>query len=100
MEGTAEVVVVGGGVIGLSVARELRRAGAGRVVVLEKAAAVGQGSSSRAAGGVRAQFTTRINVEFSIHSIGELERLERDTGLLSLRQTGYLLMTGTEEGPQ
>ena len=98
MEETAEVVVVGGGVIGLSVARELRRAGAGRVVVLEKAAAVGQGSSARAAGGVRAQFTTRINVEFSIHSIGELERLERDTGLLSLRQTGYLLMTGTEEG--
>jgi glycine/D-amino acid oxidase-like deaminating enzyme len=98
MEGTAEVVVVGGGVIGLSVARELRRAGAGRVVVLEKAAAVGQGSSSRAAGGVRAQFTTRINVEFSMHSIAELERLERDTGLLSLRQTGYLLMTGTEAG--
>jgi sarcosine oxidase, subunit beta len=95
---TAEVVVVGGGVIGLSVARELRRAGAGRVVVLEKAPAVGQGSSSRAAGGVRAQFTTRINVEFSMHSIGELERLERDTGLLSFRQTGYLLMTGTEAG--
>jgi sarcosine oxidase, subunit beta len=95
---TAEVVVVGGGVIGLSVARELRRAGAGRVVVLEKAAAVGQGSSARAAGGVRAQFTTRINVEFSMHSIAELERLERDTGLLSLRQTGYLLMTGTVQG--
>jgi sarcosine oxidase, subunit beta len=98
MTETAEVVVVGGGVIGLSVARELRRAGAGRVVVLEKAPAVGQGSSSRAAGGVRAQFTTRINVEFSIHSIGELERLERDTGLLSFWQTGYLLMTGTEAG--
>jgi sarcosine oxidase, subunit beta len=98
MTETAEVVVVGGGVIGLSVARELRRAGAGRVVVLEKAPAVGQGSSSRAAGGVRAQFTTRINVEFSMHSIGELERLERDTGLLSLWQTGYLLMTGTEAG--
>jgi sarcosine oxidase, subunit beta len=95
---TAEVVVVGAGVIGLSVARELRRAGAGRVVVLEKAPAVGQGSSSRAAGGVRAQFTTRINVEFSMHSIGELERLERDTGLLSFWQTGYLLMTGTEAG--
>jgi sarcosine oxidase, subunit beta len=98
MTETAEVVVVGGGVIGLSVARELRRAGAGRVVVLEKAPAVGQGSSSRAAGGVRAQFTTRINVEFSMHSIGELERLERDTGLLSFWQTGYLLMTGTEAG--
>jgi sarcosine oxidase, subunit beta len=98
MDETAEVIVVGGGVIGLSVARELRRAGAGRVVVLERAPAVGQGSSSRAAGGVRAQFTTRINIEFSFHSIAELERLERDTGLLGFQQTGYLLMAGTEQG--
>jgi sarcosine oxidase, subunit beta len=98
MSEAAEVVVVGGGVIGLSVARELRRAGTGRVVVLERAPAVGQGSSARAAGGVRAQFTTRINIEFSRHSIGELERLDRDTGLPGFQQTGYLLMTGTEEG--
>ena len=98
MSEAAEVVVVGGGVIGLSVARELRRAGAGRVVVLERAPAVGQGSSARAAGGVRAQFTTRINIEFSRHSIGELERLDRDTGLPGFQQTGYLLMAGTEEG--
>ncbi len=98
MSEAAEVVVVGGGVIGLSVARELRRAGGGRVVVLERAPAVGQGSSARAAGGVRAQFTTRINIEFSRHSIGELERLDRDTGLPGFQQTGYLLMTGTEEG--
>jgi sarcosine oxidase, subunit beta len=98
MSEAAEVVVVGGGVIGLSVARELRRAGGGRVVVLERAAAVGQGSSARAAGGVRAQFTTRINIEFSRHSIGELERLDRDTGLPGFRQTGYLLMTGSDDG--
>ena len=98
MSEAAEVVVVGGGVIGLSVARELRRAGAGRVVVLERAPAVGQGSSARAAGGVRAQFTTRINVEFSRYSIGELERLDRDTGLPGFRQTGYLLMAGTGDG--
>ncbi|HEY2958011.1 MAG TPA: FAD-dependent oxidoreductase [Actinomycetota bacterium] len=98
MSEAAEVVVVGGGVVGLSVARELRRAGAGRVVVLERAPAVGQGSSARAAGGVRAQFTTRVNVEFSRYSIGELERLDRDTGLPGFRQVGYLLMAGTENG--
>jgi sarcosine oxidase subunit beta len=94
----ADVGVVGGGVIGLSVARELARAGVERVVVLEREAAVGQGSSSRANGGVRAQFTTRANIEFSRYSIGELERLEADSGLLEFRQTGYLLMTGTEAG--
>jgi len=93
-----DVAVVGAGVIGLSVARELRRAGVERVAVLEREPAVGQGSSSRANGGVRAQFTTRVNVELSAFSIGELERLDRDTGLLGFRQTGYLLMTGTEAG--
>jgi sarcosine oxidase subunit beta len=98
MSEAAEAVVVGGGVIGLSVARELRRAGAGRVVVLERAPAVGQGSSARAAGGVRAQFSTKVNIEFSRHSIGEMERLDRDTGLPGFQQTGYLLMAGTEDG--
>jgi sarcosine oxidase subunit beta len=95
---TVDVAVVGGGVIGLSVARELRRAGVDRVVVLEREAAVGQGSSARANGGVRAQFTTRANVEFSAFSIAELERLDRATGLLGFHQTGYLLLTGTEAG--
>ncbi len=94
---TADVVVVGGGVIGLSVARELRRLGT-RVVVLERHAAVGQESSSRANGGFRAQFTTPANIAFSLWSIAELERLEAETGLLSMHQTGYLLLTGTEEG--
>jgi sarcosine oxidase subunit beta len=93
-----DVVVVGGGVIGLSVARELRRAGVDRVVVLEKEPAVGQGSSSRANGGVRAQFTTRVNVEFSAFSIAEFERLDWETRLLGFRQTGYLLLAGTEAG--
>jgi len=98
MGGAVDVVVIGGGVIGLSVARELRRAGVDRVVVLEKEAAVGQGSSSRANGGVRAQFTTKSNIEFSAFSITELERLDRETGLLGFRQTGYLLLSGTEAG--
>ncbi len=93
-----DVVVVGAGVIGLSVARELRLAGVEDVAVLERHHATGQESSSRANGGFRAQFTTRPNIEFSLWSIGELERLEDRTGLLSMHQTGYLLLTGTEEG--
>ncbi|HZP91081.1 MAG TPA: FAD-dependent oxidoreductase [Actinomycetota bacterium] len=93
-----DVAVVGGGVIGLSVARELGLAGVERVAVLEREGAVGLGSSSRANGGFRAQFTTRPNVEFSLWSIDELENLERRTGLLSLQQVGYLLVTGTPEG--
>ncbi len=94
----AEVAIVGAGVIGLSVARELARAGLDDVVVLEREAAVARGSTSRANGGFRAQFTTRPNVEFSRFSIEQLERLEAATGLLGLQQVGYLLMTGTEAG--
>jgi sarcosine oxidase, subunit beta len=93
-----DVAVVGAGVIGLSVARELGRAGVERVALLEREPAVGQGSSSRANGGVRAQFTTAVNIALSAFSIAELERLDHDTGLLGFHQTGYLLMAGTEAG--
>jgi sarcosine oxidase subunit beta len=94
----AEVIVIGGGVIGLSVAGELRRAGAGRVVVLEREGAVGQASSSRANGGVRAQFTTTINIEFSKYSIARFEEMDRSMPQVAFHQTGYLLMAGTQEG--
>lgn len=97
MAETADAAVVGGGVIGLTAARELRRAGVERVVVLEGEAAVGQGSSSRANGGVRAQFSTKVNVEFSRFSILDLERLNEKHGLPAFHQTGYLLLTGDPE---
>lgn len=94
-----DVAIVGGGAIGLSVARELARSGVGRIVILERQEAAGQGSTARANGGVRAQFTSPINIAFSLHSIAEFERLNRDHGgLLSFHQVGYLFFTGTEEG--
>lgn len=93
----ADVVVVGGGVSGLACSWELARAGAS-VIVFEALPAPGQASSSRANGGVRAQFTTAPNIAFSLHSIAAYEELERRTGLLSFHQTGYLLMSGTPDG--
>jgi sarcosine oxidase, subunit beta len=92
-----DVAVIGGGVIGLACARELARGGAS-VTVLEAMDAVGHGSSARANGGFRAQFTTAANIAFSLFSIPELEALERATGLLGMHRTGYLLITGTEHG--
>ena len=98
MTDTADAVVIGAGVIGLTVGRELCRAGVDRVVVLEREPAVGQGSSSRANGGVRAQFSTRVNVEFSRFSIVDLERLHKEhAGLPAFLQTGYLLLTGESQ---
>ena len=71
-----DVAVVGGGVIGLVVARALVAAGVEHTVVLDKEPAVGQGSTGRANGGVRAQFTAPVNIAFSTYSIGEFEMNE------------------------
>jgi sarcosine oxidase subunit beta len=95
---SSDAAIIGGGVVGLSVARELRRAGVERVYVFEKESSLGRGSSSRANGGVRAQFTTEINIAFSLYSIGEIERLQNDfEEELSFHQVGYLLFTGDRE---
>ena len=96
-----DVAIVGGGVIGLSIARELCRAGVEDVAVLERDASTGRGSSSRANGGVRAQFTTATNISFSLHSLTEIERLANDhADVLGWHQNGYLLLTGDEQRAQ
>jgi sarcosine oxidase subunit beta len=60
---------------------------------------VGRASSSRANGGVRAQFSTAINITFSLHSIGEFERLTLEhPDVLTFHQRGYLFATGQEAG--
>src|SRR5262245_5752260 len=93
------VAILGGGVIGLAVARDLARAGVKPTVLLERQAAPGQGSTARANGGVRAQWTTRCNIEFSKFTIAELVRLQEETkGMPGFVQAGYLFLTGTEEG--
>jgi sarcosine oxidase subunit beta len=92
---SSDAAIIGGGVVGLSVACELRRAGVERVCVYERESSLGQGSSGRANGGVRAQFTTKTNIAFSLHSIEEIERLRNEyEEELSFRQVGYLLFTG------
>jgi sarcosine oxidase subunit beta len=60
MERAADVVIIGGGVIGVSIAYHLALRKAGRVVLLEKGQ-LGEGSTSRCAGGIRTQFSTEIN---------------------------------------
>ena len=95
MADRTNVAVIGAGVIGLSCARELAGAGV-NVTVLEAAEAAGRGSSALANGGIRAQFTTEVNIAFSRFSIGELEALERTVGGLGFHQTGYLLLVGAD----
>jgi sarcosine oxidase, subunit beta len=92
-----DVVVVGGGVIGASVAWHLARAGMRDVLVLDRAAAPGEGSTGRATGGFRAQFGTDINVRLSLLARDELRRFEDEVGAApGYRACGYLWLASSE----
>ena len=94
---TADVVIVGGGVIGASVAWHLARRGCRNVVLLERAASPGQGSTGRATGGFRAQFATTVNVELSLLAREALRRLPDDLGIDGgYRPAGYLFVASDE----
>ncbi|MCK4741173.1 MAG: FAD-binding oxidoreductase, partial [Anaerolineales bacterium] len=94
---TADIVVIGGGVMGASTAYHLASAGAGTVILLEKEPYFGQGATGRCAGGVRYQFATEINVQLSIASLAMLERFEQDTGQDPLyRKCGYIFVLTNE----
>jgi sarcosine oxidase, subunit beta len=96
---TASVVIVGGGVMGASLAYHLARRGQRDVLLLERDEVFGRGATGKCAGGVRHQFGSEINVRLSIESIGMLERFEDELGQpIGLRQCGYLfLLTRAED---
>lgn len=91
-----QVVVIGGGIIGLASAYFLAREGVD-VVVCEKRT-IGAGSTERAAGGIRSQFSTEINIELSLLSLEWWERFEETFGIdIAHRQHGYLFLARTPE---
>ena len=93
----ASVVVVGGGVIGLSTAYHLARAGVTDVVLLERDR-LGAGSTCKAAGGVRAQFSDPVNIELGLRSLAAFERFAQDTGQeIDLQRVGYLFLLDRPE---
>lgn len=85
----ADVVVVGGGVMGASVAFHLAEAGVD--VALLESGELGGGSSGKPIGGVRAQFSDPANVVLGHRSLELFEDFRRRPGAdVGLRQTGYL----------
>ena len=99
MRESGEVVVVGAGVIGCSVAYHLCTLGLRDVLILERESAAGQGSTAKANGGIRAQWSTPVHIQFSNYSIEAYERFKDETrGDCGLTQAGYLLLTATEKG--
>ncbi|MEF8842347.1 MAG: FAD-dependent oxidoreductase [Haloarculaceae archaeon] len=88
--------IVGGGVVGLASAYRLAERGAD-VTVFEKDA-LGSGSTGRANGGIRTQFTSAVNVALSLESIDVWERFEAEFGVdLGHRHTGYLFLARTPD---
>lgn len=95
----AEVIIIGGGVMGASTAYHLALRGVKNVILLEKEDFFGTGATGRCAGGVRYQFDTEINIRLSLHSLPMLERFDDEIGqAINYRKIGYIfLLTNQEE---
>jgi len=94
---TAEVVIIGGGIVGSSIACHLTAAGCKDVLVIERETAQGKGSTGKSMGGVRAQFSTPVNIQMSLHSIPFYASFDERLGYpAGYRPQGYLFCA-TEE---
>jgi len=90
-----DVIVIGGGIVGLSSAYYL--AGRGADVTLYEEGSLGTGSTARAAGGIRAQFTTPVNVKLSLASKRVWNSFEAAFGVdIEYRKNGYLFLARSE----
>jgi sarcosine oxidase subunit beta len=95
---TAEVLIIGAGIIGASVAYHLAIRGCTDVLILEKAEASITGSTALSAGGVRHQFAREVNIRLSKYSIERLKNFSEEVGgHADLRQTGYLFLVNKED---
>lgn len=93
MVSTADVVIIGGGIVGSSIAYQLTKAGCSNVLVLERESHQGKGSTGKSMGGVRAQFSTPVSIQMSLYSIPFFNTFEEVMGYPSgYRAQGYLFV--------
>lgn len=89
---TADVVVIGAGVQGCSIAYNLAKMGVKDIVVLEKGT-ICSGSTGRCGAGIRAQWGTEMNCRFGLAAVGKFEQLHEELGMdCGLNQSGYLMV--------
>ena len=95
---TADVVLIGGGIVGSSIAYHLVAAGCKNVLVIERETAQGKGSTGKSMGGVRAQFSTTVNIQMSLYSIPFYASFEERLGYpCGYRAQGYLFCATNEK---
>jgi sarcosine oxidase subunit beta len=94
---TADVVIVGGGIVGSSIAYHLAAAGCKSVLIIERESSQGKGSTGKSMGGVRAQFSTPVNIQMSLYSIPFYAKFDDEMGYpCGYRAQGYLFCATTE----
>lgn len=93
----ADAVIIGGGVMGVSIAYHLAAAGVRDLVLVERDE-LASGSTSKAAGGVRAQFSDELNIQLGARSLEALGRFQEEIGYdIGLHRVGYLFLLSTPE---
>jgi sarcosine oxidase subunit beta len=101
MSRSFDVVIAGAGIMGLSIAYYLKKKGCGSVLVVEKEESWITGSTAKANGGFRLQFSNPVNIRLSQLSIPVFKTFQRDFGVdISFGQHGYLFVTSTETGEE
>jgi sarcosine oxidase, subunit beta len=95
---TADVVLIGGGIVGSSIAYHLTASGCKGVLVIERESSQGKGSTGKSMGGVRAQFSTPVNIQMSLYSIPFYASFDERLGYpCGYRSQGYLFCATSED---
>src|SRR5215475_2459529 len=90
---SADVIIIGGGIVGSSVAYHLTEAGCRNIVVIERESSLGKGSTGKSMGGVRAQFSMPISIRMSLYSIPFFRTFDEVMGHPGgYRPQGYLFL--------
>jgi sarcosine oxidase subunit beta len=95
---TADVIIIGGGIVGSSIAYHLTAQGCRNVLIVERETAQGKGSTGKSMGGVRAQFSTPSSIQMSLYSIPFYASFEDRLGSpCDYRSQGYLFCATSEK---
>src|SRR5258706_16424582 len=94
---SARIVIIGGGIVGTSIAYHLAKRGAGRDVILLEKDRLASGTTAAAVGGIRSQFSTEINIQFSLEPVRFWRHWDEEIGTpLDYREAGYIFLAQTD----
>jgi sarcosine oxidase subunit beta len=98
VEERTDIIIIGAGIAGLSIAYELLYAGCGKVVVLEKEPLPGMVETAKTTGGIRFQFSDELNIKLSLIARKRLAKIEeQENWPIDFHKTGYLFLASTDE---